>query len=87
MTVDPKPHGAYTSPETMLSTIQDLTVVVAENNVKLEGILSESRENKRMYEAMRAEIGALKVKVYTTAASLSLILSLLTPFLKDKLSQ
>ena len=87
MTVDPKPHGAYTSPETMLGTIQDLTVVVAENNVKLEGILSESRENKRMYEAMRAEIGALKVKVYTTAASLSLILSLLTPFLKDKLSQ
>ena len=71
----------------MLGTIQDLTVVVAENNVKLEGILSESRENKRMCEVMRAEIGALKVKVYTTAASLSLILSLLTPFLKDKLSQ
>lgn len=66
----------------MLTSIQGLTVAVAENNVRLGAVLEDNREMKTTQEKQREELSSLKVKVYSMAAGLSIVTSIATSWVK-----
>lgn len=67
----------------MLTSIQGLTVAVAENNVRLGAVLEDNKEMKIAQEKQRDELSALKVKVYSMAAILSVVSSFVTTWIRD----
>lgn len=83
MTPETPRHGAVVTVDSMLTSIQGLTVAVAENNVRLGAVLEDNKEMKIAQEKQRDELSALKVKVYSMAAILSVVSSFITTWIRD----
>lgn len=83
MTNETPRHGAVVTVDSMLTSIQGLTVAVAENNVRLGAVLEDNKEMKIAHEKQRDALSELKVKVYSMAAALSIISSFVTTWVRD----
>lgn len=57
---------------------------LAKTSVKLDAVLEGNKEMKAAQDKQREELGALKVKVYSMAAVLSIVSSLATSWVKGE---
>lgn len=87
MTIEnPGRHGAVTTSEDMLRSINSLTVAVAENNIQVRALLVEMKEVKSEIGAQRVELDAVKAKLYTMSGVIGIAVSVATNWITGQIN-
>lgn len=86
MTSNSPAHGIVTPHNDVLEAVNATATTVAVIDAKLSIYIQRDEERKGEVEAMRSEMTDLKVKVYSMAAILSIVLSAVTAWITNQVS-
>lgn len=79
-------HGAFTSSEKMLETLQTLAVTLAETNVRLNSVIDTQEKTDAQVATQGKEIGELKAKLYTMSGIIGVGVSVATNWITGQIN-
>ena len=78
MNPEPAKHGAFTSNEDMLTTLNSMAVTLAVVSSKLDQVYDSMNKHAEKQEEMEKELDAVKAKLYTMSGVIGIGVSVVT---------